>query len=382
MKRQFNFMVKDDSDDEHEEDDIKLKIPKIIQEDETLQVETPKDHHDCHPTLLSPFQNSNIVKPQQFPKKATEDEHDILPKEYYNTYIARTDEQCKEEREAPQRSLKWKEARKFCLTASDFGSATQNNPYCSADDLVQKKLWQSFDGNDATKWGTFCEPKAGEAFLAWAQKTLDKNAILHEYGLLKWSSIPYLAVSPDGVLEWKDKEGIIHYDLVEFKCPTRTSTDGHPYKKYLQNTPPYYRDQMLGIWGLVNSNNGIDGKKLENIYFVVWQPTSLWITKHIFKEEEWTDLFLKLKKWYFTKFLPSLVWYYNGLLEDNEIKPTTGCLDLRTFITKNNNSIENKCTNDSNINSQENYGKNTTTNTIELRRSFGTSNSWRHFDPE
>lgn len=367
MKRQFNFLVKDDSDTEEEPNTKKIIL------DSTFSIETPKEHHECHPSLLSPFQSTLVSKPQEFPKKDTEEEIDISPKEYFQRYIHRTDEQCKEEREAPQRSLKWKEARKFCLTASDFGSAVGDNPFSSPDDLVQKKLWQTFDGNDATKWGTYCEPKAGEAFLEWAKKTLDKDAKLHEYGLLKWSTTPWLAVSPDGVLEWKDKEGIIHYDLVEFKCPTRISTEGHPYKKYANNTPPYYRDQILGIWGLVNLHGGIDQKKLENIYFVVWQPTTLWITKHDFTQEDWNKLYLQLKKWYFSKFLPSLVWYYNGYLDDNETKPTNGCLDLRT---------ENKCTNGSHSSSQKNHGQNTTANTTELRGSTGTGNTWRHFDPE
>lgn len=361
MKRQFNFIVKDSDDEEHSSDEQPCPKRMKKEEESQIQYETPKEHHECHPSLLSPFQ-STAAKVEGFPSKESDEDTNITVKEYFKKFIERTPEQCQEEQEAPQRSLKWKEARKFCLTASDFGSAVGDNPYCSPEELLKRKLWNSFDGNDATKWGTFSEPKAGEAFLAWAQATLDKNAILHEFGLLKWSTCPYLAVSPDGVLEWKDEEGNTHYDLVEFKCPTRTSTDGHPYKKYEKNTPPYYKDQMLGIWGLVNSNGGIQGKIfLENTFFVVWQPTTLWITKYSFTIEEYQSLFVKLKKWYFTRFLPSLVWFYNGDLDSEQVKPSSNAIDLRTFI-------ENK-SDGSHSSSQKDDANDTATIATSIRRS-------------
>lgn len=378
MKRQFNFYIVQDSDEEtpsSEENTVESSAKRFKEEETQIQYETPKEHHECHPSLLSPFQ-STAAKVEGFPSKESEEEADITVKEYFKRFIERTPDQCKEEHEAPQRSLKWKEARKFCLTASDFGSAVGDNPHSSPDDLLKRKLWNSFDGNDATKWGTFSEPKAGEAFLAWAQATLDKNAILHEYGLLKWSAIPYLAVSPDGVLEWKDEEGTVHYDLVEFKCPTRTSTDGHPYKKYEKNTPPYYKDQMLGIWGLVNSNGGIDGHiKLENTYFVVWQPTTLWITKYSFSMAEYEPLFVKLKKWYFTRFLPSLVWYYNGALDFEQVKPVSNAIDLRTFT-------ENKVSNVHHFASEKDYANDTDTTSTTLRGSARPSPPESKFELE
>lgn len=385
MKRHFNFIIHDsDNDDFVVEEPSRKRIryddenSSLLKEEVQFQVETPKEHHDFHPSLLSPFKAGTVVKVEGFPTKDKEEEPDISVKQYFQKYINRTDEECKEEREAPQRSLKWKEARKFCLTASDFGSAVGDNPYCSPDELLKKKLWNSFDGNDATKWGTFSEPKAGEAFLEWAKKTLDQNAILHEHGLLKWSKTPYLAVSPDGVLEWKDKEGKTHYDLVEFKCPMKTSTESHPYNKYENNTPPYYKDQMLGIWGLVNSNGGIDNHILENVYFVVWQPTTLWITKYSFTMEEYHTLFLRLKKWYFTKFLPSLVWYYNGYLDDEQTKPVSSAIDLRTFTKEKQE--ENK--NGGHSSSEKTHESNTSTTTDPVRRSSRPSSPESKFEFE
>lgn len=322
MKRAFGFTVVD-SDAEAEEPSPK-RGPQP-----TMRVETPASHHDMSPSCLSPF----VAKEEAvagFPQQG--DEASLGVREYFARFVARSDEACASEAAAPQRSVEWKEARKFALTGSDFGSASGSNPFCSPQELVSKKLWNSFSGNDATKWGSTCEPLAGDAFLAWAQATLDPEVKLHSFGLLKWSKTPWLAVSPDGVLEWTDK-GTKVFDLVEFKCPTRISTEGHPYAKYPHDTPPYYRDQMLGIWGLANENGGIviDGepRMLRDAWFVVWQPTTLWITLKSFTITEWTDLRAQLRKWYFGRFLPALVWHFHGQLEPGEAVPTSVPLDLR-----------------------------------------------------
>jgi hypothetical protein len=325
MKRAFGaFVVVDSDDDDSDEPASKRGVVT------SLRVETPAHHHDMSPSCLSPF----VATEEQvagFPQKT--DDKDITVREYYARFVERTPEDCAREAAAPQRSLEWKEARKYALTGSDFGSASGSNPFCPPQELVSKKLWNSFSGNDATKWGSTCEPLAGEAFLAWAQRALDPEAKLHSFGLLKWSATPWLAVSPDGVLEWT-KDGTRRFDLVEFKCPTRISTEGHPYAKYPQDTPPYYRDQMLGIWGLANEHGGIviDGEPrvLTDSWFVVWQPTTLWVTQHSFDASQWTDLRVLLRKWYFGRFLPALVWYFGGLLQHGEQAPSSAPLDLRS----------------------------------------------------
>jgi len=326
MKRTFGFVVVD-SDDESPEEPCPKRGPQT-----SWRVDTPAEHHEMSPSTLSPFA-AKEEGVSGFPQRPSEDDEPITVRDYFARFVDRSPEACAAEAAAPQRSVAWKEARKFALTGSDFGSASGSNPYCSPQDLVTKKLWNSFSGNNATKWGSTCEPLAGEAFLAWAKATLDPEAKLHSFGLLKWSKTPWLAVSPDGVLEWTDK-GVQVFDLVEFKCPTRISTEGHPYGKYSHDTPPYYRDQMLGIWGLANENEGIviDGepRKLRDAWFVVWQPTTLWVTLHTFSAADWSSLRVLLRKWYFGRFLPALVWHYHGLLEPGEAAPSSVPLDLRS----------------------------------------------------
>ena len=300
----------------------------------------PESHHAYK------FEDKEVEsEPQElgYPQKADEEE-DMTAQMYYTTFIARTAEQCLKEAAAPQRSIEWKQARKFCLTASDFGSAAGSNPYSNADDLVKKKLWETFNGNAATQWGTEHEPHAEESFLLWAKANISSDAELFTLNLTKFSDMPWLGLSPDGILIYSSN-GKICADLVEYKCPTRDSTDSHPYSKYPKCTPPYYRHQMLGIWSLFNIHGGLQLKfKNEDVFvselgcawFVVWQPDQLYIVKHEFDLEEWnTDLFPKLRAWYFKQYLPALVWHYNKRLEKGEIIPSSVPITLEDFTQPN-----------------------------------------------
>jgi len=265
---------------------------------------------------------------------------DITAADYFQTFVARSQTQCAAEALAPQRSDAWKLARKFCLTASDFGSAAGSNPYSSPDDLVKKKLWETFNGNAATRWGTEHEPHAEESFLIWAKANISSDAELFTLNLTKFADMSWLGLSPDGILIYTEN-GKLCADLVEYKCPTRDQTDCHPYAKYPKCTPPYYRHQMLGIWSLFNTHGGLKLKfrgedvfvsELGCAWFVVWQPEQLYVVKHDFDLEEWhTDLFPKLRAWYFKQFLPALVWNYNRRLEFGETMPASVPITLENF---------------------------------------------------
>jgi len=282
-----------------------------------IKAPTPEEHHAIEFTGEYIEEEKNEII---YPQKEAED---ITVKEFYDKYIARTQEQCIEEERAPQRSKEWKEARKFPLTASDYGNAIGANKYSSPDETVRKKLWDTFSGNAATQWGSKMEDKASEAFMKWA-RLQDPDAILHSFGILKYAETPWLAASPDGILEWT-KHGKKQYDLVEFKCPTKTFTLGHPYDSHENNIPAYYKAQMLGVWGYINGHGGImihdEMQTLKDTWFVVWQPKTLWITQLEFTNDEWLVQFEKLRVWYFEKWLPALVWNYNKRLEKGEIKP-------------------------------------------------------------
>jgi hypothetical protein len=264
-------------------------------------------------------------------------------KNFYRTCVGRTALQCANESSAPQRSTLWLEARRYCITASNFGAAVGHNSYMSPEQLVADKIWSCFKGNAFTAFGTFHENDASkslEGLLDNELKITLKNFWtssghtgsfkwrLHEVGLLKWHKKPWMAVSPDGLLELYDADSdaaAAEWILVEYKCPARQrDSDAHPYAKWSNNVPDYYMDQIQGVMGLLNDapellpgrpqgpspsqgpQKGPQGPKgPQKCIFLVWQKHQVHISWVPFEAKYWsTSLEPGLRSWYFKKYLP------------------------------------------------------------------------------
>lgn len=257
-----------------------------------------------------------------------ENDSELTARAFYERFVARTPQQCASELAAPQKSVAWLGARALSITASDFGAAVGHNSYSTPDDVLEKKLWDSFAGNDATAWGAHCEDLAAAAFLAWAQTTFAGSTVqLHHENLMKSSEAPWMAVSPDGFLERTDSTGQRSVELVEFKCPVRDSRMGahaHPYAHCQGNVPPYYMDQVQGVAGYLNKHaGGYRGCTLSGIWFVVWRPTRMWVTRVAIDKAYFEGSLLpSLQTFYFGRMLPAFAHKYNGRLRKGEIVPT------------------------------------------------------------
>jgi hypothetical protein len=257
--------------------------------------------------------------------------------QFYDKFVKRTQEECDEERSAKQGSKEWLEVRKLSLTASVFGAAAGSNPYQSPQDLLEEKLWGTFNGNALTAWGNEHEPHARESFLKWFKEFLSaryffagradsENPIfeLKEDNAIKFSAEPWLAVSPDGILCYEDADGKKKVSLVEFKCPTRDNgadPSSSPYAKYENCLPSYYKDQVQGICGYLNDNKYSSLGPIDDIWFVVWRPSKTWIT-HLKADATYYKQSLKPKlfSWYFKLYLPALTKKYNAGGERSKIE--------------------------------------------------------------
>jgi len=252
-----------------------------------------------------------ILPPRQSPDVM------LKPSEFYEEFVYRNTEQCLEELEAPQKSQEWLEARKYCITASQFGAAIGESPYQTPEALVMEKVWFTFKGNAACEWGNDHEPHAKESFFQYLTTTKkDRTFKFREENLMKYADTPWMGVSPDGLVEYENGD----IELVEYKCPAYLrNTKDHPYAKHPKNTPPHYYAQIQGIMGYLNMH----GYKIKKCWFVVWQPHQTWITEHAFDKEYYdTKLFPGVKNWYFQKFLPALTHKHNGLLDFGQIHPS------------------------------------------------------------
>jgi hypothetical protein len=260
-------------------------------------------------------------------------------KNFYRTCVGRTALQCANESSAPQRSTLWLEARRYCITASNFGAAVGHNSYMSPEQLVADKIWSCFKGNAFTAFGTFHENDASKSLEGLLDNELQSTLKnfwtssghtgsfkwrLHEVGLLKWHKKPWMAVSPDGLLELYAADSdaaAAEWILVEYKCPARQrDSDAHPYAKWSNNVPDYYMDQIQGVMGLLNDapellpgcQKGLSPQKgpkgptgPKKCIFLVWQKHQVHISWVPFEAKYWsTSLEPGLRSWYFKKYLP------------------------------------------------------------------------------
>lgn len=120
-----------------------------------------------------------------------------------------------------QRSPEWYQARRKVITATDVASILELSPYETKYDLFQRKQREKkqtdvpMTNNPALLWG--------EKHEEYAKKLYDTlplsvgKRVRHEVGLVHHKSYPFLAASPDGVLE--KLEGEKKFWLLEIKCP-------------------------------------------------------------------------------------------------------------------------------------------------------------------
>ncbi len=106
-----------------------------------------------------------------------------------------------------QRSEKWHELRKNCLTASDLHEGISKNNY----NLAKKKAGVLISNIDyiniaPLKWGTMFEDMATRCY-----KQINNNIKIHDFGLIVNDCIKNFGASPDGISDL----GI----MIEIKCP-------------------------------------------------------------------------------------------------------------------------------------------------------------------
>ena len=135
-------------------------------------------------------------------------------------------------RGVPQRTAEWHAARQDMITASDIAQALGCGKFGTQRQFFEKKCQppSASGGDDASwaaksaavpslKWGVMFEPVAAGLYAAQ-----NGGVRLHEFGLLRHSTIPFLGASPDGITD----AGV----MVEIKCPWKRRIDGEVLVQY------------------------------------------------------------------------------------------------------------------------------------------------------
>lgn len=195
--------------------------------------------------------------------------------------------------EGEQRSAEWHAARTFAVTASQFASASDENPNMSANKLLASKTYpkkDGFRGNPYTQWGVLHEEHAEEAFCKFLSEHLGeavktsgstpgkwrfKNGDTLEHpGFLRHPENPCLGFSPDALLWNKDRTEVA---LVEYKCPAfQRSGPGHPYAG--KNDLCIPRQYMPQIQGSLHLLRLMYPEKCVRAWFVVWQAHQFFVS--------------------------------------------------------------------------------------------------------
>jgi putative phage-type endonuclease len=172
-----------------------------------------------------------------------------------------------------QGSPEWLEARRNRLTGSNFGAAAGHNKWKSPAALAHDMLYSTFQGNDATRWGTAHEPIACSEYILARRAQLRKThgddfvfEVTHS-GLNIDAQDSWMAVSPDGHVREHGQDAVL-----EIKCPFSK----RPYAAI----PPYYMDQLQGLMGVLS---------LPWADFCVWTPDAFQVTRVPFDARYWGD---------------------------------------------------------------------------------------------
>ena len=265
-----------------------------------------------------------------------------------------------------QGSTAWLAARALRITASQFGSALGLNPYESADAFLASKLWGDAPrpaGVLAMAWGSGMEATAIAKYVErmFTRHTLNAKAVLqrrrghpcptfkcsvHGTGLWVSQEHPFLAGSPDGIVDLVTSAGGEGKILLEIKCPTG-STPYSAQPKYASSPrpdipagiPPQYYAQIQGcmaICGLRRAHFcvltvGEVSREAASEYngdmtscarvLAEEVPASLEITEYAFDEAFWKEFMLPgLTAFYWDRFVPAFAAQKAGRLRRGEIK--------------------------------------------------------------
>ena len=166
-----------------------------------------------------------------------------------------------------QHSDEWYEKRKGMVTASDFPTVLNENPYKTRRALLKQKLGYKayqFSGNAATEYGNRMEDVAAEVY---AKRY---NTHLLWFGLVTHDEIPWFGGSPDRVTP----DGI----LLEIKCPFR--------RQIKDEVPGHYMAQIQGLMHILDLNL---------CHFVQFRPETDWTPEEfsvvcVQRDEAWLPL--------------------------------------------------------------------------------------------
>ena len=278
------------------------RMRKYLRKNETAQARKAYSRHDGG---LSPDDIDDDISPEHLAE---------LKKGYYETKVIVTSERAKEiEHETREQadSPEWIGQRRKRLTASMVGGIAKMRATTRKSKRVENLLYTKFRGNTATRYGATMEDTVRQEYYTYQRLNGHPNLKLDNCGLFVSLNNPWLAATPDGVVD-DPSDPTQPLGLVEIKNPY--SARSQTLMEAAQKTA-FCLEQ--------NKNNSSFRLKARHDYYYQVQTQLFCTERHwcdfvvrtnndlhierIYTDKAWQHCNIpKLKNFYFSALLPEL----------------------------------------------------------------------------
>ena len=260
--------------------------------------------YNRHDGGLSPDDIADDISPEHL---------DELKKSYYETKVTVTPERADEIEQSTREqddSPEWIGERRKRLTASVVGGIAKMRETTSRSKRVESILYTTFRGNAATRYGATMEDTVRQEYQTYQRQNGHPNLKVDNCGLFVSLCNPWLAATPDGVVD--DPSEPQRLGLIEIK---------NPYTA--RNQTLMEAAQKSAFCLEQNKNDSSFRLKRRHDYFYQVQTQLYCTARHwcdftvqtskdfhierIYVDKAWQESNLpKLKKFYFSALLPEL----------------------------------------------------------------------------
>ena len=229
----------------------------------------------------------------------------------------------------------WQDFRAGRVTASKMKQVCSTDPANPSQALIMSVCYPGTKtfSTDATKWGENNEKKARGQFVAEMQRQNEHiNPAVTECGLYLSEEKPFIAASPDGIVECD----CCGQSVLEIKCPYshRDKALSNPDKGFYLVTSENGNvklDKTHEYYFQVQTQLGVTG--LSKAYFVVWTPIDLHIEIINFDKQFWEQICTSAEKIFRIALLPELIGKFYSRLPGSGFP--TGMLEEKKTTDEN-----------------------------------------------
>ena len=248
------------------------------------------------------------------PTNSSQDELRLICNEYLTSLQVTVEQATELTRETvdqdPSLNSLWQQLRRPRLTASAFGTVIKRRK--NFEKLVETILYKPPPGTiPALEWGRSHEDTARQWYVTHMTKQFGPSYQVSRTGIHISTTHPWLAASPDGVVEDPTQAEGRRFGLLEIKCPYsgRTMTPEVACQEVNQFCSSLTDGQVM-LKKTHNYYYQVQGQleitQLPWCDFLIWTPQGTSLQRIERDEKLWTTVYPKLRSFYREYLLPEI----------------------------------------------------------------------------